>query len=230
KQKANIKWLEKGDANSKVFQAYVRGKQKKLCINHIISQEGVGLHNREEIKEEAIKYFQSQFSAETANHCPNLMPILQHIPKFISAEEDASITALPDMDEVRHTIWEMDANSASGPDGFNGTFFKCCWEIIQHDVLKASQDFFLGMPIPKGYGSSFLTLIPKTDHPKTFGDFRPISLSTFMSTINTKMLANRLKKLHPKIISDEQAAFQKGKAIEDHILMAKEAIHQLDKK
>ncbi|VFQ70642.1 unnamed protein product [Cuscuta campestris] len=32
-------------------------------------------------------------------------------------QKDAS--ALPDMDEVKHTIWEMDANSASGPDGFN---------------------------------------------------------------------------------------------------------------
>ncbi|VFQ69892.1 unnamed protein product [Cuscuta campestris] len=227
KQKANIKWLEKGDTNSKVFQAYVRGKQKKLSINHIISKEGKGIHNKEELKEEAINFFKAQFSAD---HCPNLEPILQHIPTLITAEDDASITALPNLEEVKHTIWEMDANSTSGPDGFNGTFFKCCWDIIQQDVLKASQDFFLGMPIPKGYGSTFLTLIPKKSQPKTFDDFRPISLSTFMSKINTKLLANRLKNLLPKIIAEEQAAFQKGKGIEDHILMAKEAIHHLDRK
>ncbi|VFQ73354.1 unnamed protein product [Cuscuta campestris] len=102
--------------------------------------------------------------------------------------------------------------------------------VKKEDVLKASQDFFLGMPIPKGYGSTFLTLIPKKSQPKTFDDFKPISLSTFMSKINTKLLANRLKKLLLKIISEEQAAFQKGKGIDDHILMAKEAIHHLDRK
>ncbi|VFQ72955.1 unnamed protein product [Cuscuta campestris] len=93
-----------------------------------------------------------------------------------------------------------------------------------------ANEFFLGLPIPKGYGSTFISLIPKKDNPKTFDDFRPISLSTFMSKINTKLLANRLKTLLPKIISEEQAAFQKGKSCDDHILLEKEAIHHLDKK
>ncbi|VFQ69771.1 unnamed protein product [Cuscuta campestris] len=98
------------------------------------------------------------------------------------------------------------------------------------DVLIASQDFFMGQHIPKAYGSTFLTLIPKTENPKRFEDYRPISLSTFMSKINTKILAKRLNTLLPKLISKEQAAFQKGKSIDDHILMAQEAVHLLDKK
>ncbi|VFQ77681.1 unnamed protein product [Cuscuta campestris] len=40
KQKANIGWLDKGDANSKLFQ---EGKRKKLSITHILSTEGKGL-------------------------------------------------------------------------------------------------------------------------------------------------------------------------------------------
>ncbi|VFQ71382.1 unnamed protein product [Cuscuta campestris] len=134
------------------------------------------------------------------------------------------------MEEVRNTIWQLDGDSASGPDGFNGNFFKSAWEIIKEDVLRASQEFFLGFPIPKAYGSTFLTLIPKKDNPRSFDDFRPISLSTFMSKINTKLLANRMKNLLPKIISEEQCAFQKGKSLDDHILLAKEAIHHLDRK
>ncbi|VFQ98469.1 unnamed protein product [Cuscuta campestris] len=134
------------------------------------------------------------------------------------------------MEEVQKAVWDLDGNSAGGPDGFNGNFFKSAWDTIKQDVLIASQDFFMGQHTPKAYGSTFLTLIPKIDNPKRFEDYRPISLSTFMSKINTKILANRLNTLLPKLISKEQAAFQKGKSIDDHILMAQEAVHLLDKK
>ncbi|VFQ84579.1 unnamed protein product [Cuscuta campestris] len=154
------------------------------------------------------------------------------MPLQKSGFEKAShgLTGYATRSKTRKAVWELDGNSASGPDGFNGNFFKATWETIRQDVLTASQEFFMGQPIPRAYGSTFLTLIPKTDNPKRFEDYRPISLSTFMSKINTKLLANRLNKILPKLISKEQVAFQKGKSIEDHILMAQEAVHLLDKK
>ncbi|VFQ59731.1 unnamed protein product [Cuscuta campestris] len=150
--------------------------------------------------------------------------------EIITVEDNTFFCATPSMEEVQKAVWDLDGNSAGGPDGFNGNFFKSAWETIKQDVLIASQDFFMGQHIPKAYGSTFLTLIPKTENPKRFEDYRPISLSTFMSKINTKILANRLNTLLPKLISKEQAAFQKGKSIDDHILMAQEAVHLLDKK
>ncbi|VFQ90194.1 unnamed protein product [Cuscuta campestris] len=227
KQKANIKWLEKGDTNSKTFQAFVKGKRQKLKINHILSSEGKGLFSQEDIKKEAIAHFQKAFSSSP---CGIMEPILSNIPAVITLEDNALLTSLPSLEEVRDTIWSLDGDSASGPDGFNGNFFKHCWPIIKQDVLLASQEFFLGLPIPKGYGSTHISLIPKKENPKRFDDFRPISLSTFMSKINTKLVANRLKILLPKIISEEQAAFQKGKSCDDHILLTKEALHHIDKK
>ncbi|VFQ96158.1 unnamed protein product [Cuscuta campestris] len=227
KQKANIRWLEKGDSNSKLFQAYVKGKRRKLSISHIIKPNGAGTSNPSEIKTEAISFFENSF--KQCQH-PSFDPILPLIPLILTSDDNLRICAIPSMDEVKQAVWELDGNSASGPDGFNGNFFKATWETIRQDVLTASQEFFMGQPIPRAYGSTFLTLIPKTDNPKRFEDYRPISLSTFMSKINTKLLANRLNKILPKLISKEQAAFQKGKSIDDHILMAQEAVHLLDKK
>ncbi|VFQ94926.1 unnamed protein product [Cuscuta campestris] len=102
--------------------------------------------------------------------------------------------------------------------------------IPEGDEDEEMWEFFMGLPIPRAYGSTYLTLIPKSDNPRTFDDYRPISLSTFMSKINTKILAGRLNSILPKLISKEQAAFQKGKSIDDHILMAQEAVHLIDKK
>ncbi|VFQ94492.1 unnamed protein product, partial [Cuscuta campestris] len=89
---------------------------------------------------------------------------------------------------------------------------------------------FLGIKIPASYGSTLITLVPKGDNPVKWKDYRPISLSTFMSKINTRILANRLGSLLHKVIGPEQAGFQKGKSIDDQILLAQEMAHQLDRK
>ncbi|VFQ90160.1 unnamed protein product [Cuscuta campestris] len=165
KQKANIKWMDKGDSNT----------LSSLCQRkHIF---------------------------------PQLTPSFPLIPLVLSPQDNSLFSTLPTLEEVKQAVWELDDNSA-----------------------RAQMEFFLGVPIPKAYGSTLLTLIPKIENPGKFDDFRSISLSTFMSKINTKLLASRLSTLLPKLLSPEQAAFQKGKSIDDHVLMAEEAIHLIDKK
>lgn len=43
----------------------------------------------------------------------------------------------------------------------------------------------------------------------------------------SKVLANRLKKLLPLLVSENQSAFQEGKMITDNILMAFETFHYM---
>ncbi|VFQ76047.1 unnamed protein product [Cuscuta campestris] len=139
------------------------------------------------------------------------------------------ICSLPSEAEIYKVIMNLNPDSAAGPDGFNGYFFRICWKIIKVDVILACQEFFLGFPVPRSFGSTFITLIPKIEDPKGFGDYRPISLSSFMRKINTKILATRLATLLPKFISEEQTGFQKNKGVEEQILLAEEMVHMLDK-
>lgn len=57
----------------------------------------------------------------------------------------------------------------------SGDFFTHCWEIVADDVVAAVQDFFSGGCLPRGYTSSFLALIPKTEDASKFSEFRPVS-------------------------------------------------------
>ncbi|VFQ60086.1 unnamed protein product [Cuscuta campestris] len=226
KQKAHLKWMELGDQNSSFFHSYVKGRRASLKIRSVSTVGGKKLFQEEDIKNEAMEYFKNVFSSITL---VDDQEILRHIPTLITTENNNSMTLIPEKEEIKKVVWELNPNAVSGPDGYNGVFFRTCWSIIKEDVVKASQEFFMGLPIPKSFGSTFITLIPKKDC-KSFSDFRPISLSTFMSKINSRILTSRIQPLLSKIISKEQAGFQKGMGVEDQVLMTCEMAHSLDTK
>ncbi|VFR01649.1 unnamed protein product [Cuscuta campestris] len=120
--------------------------------------------------------------------------ILNHIPSLITNDDNNMMSAIPDEMEIRKAVWDLNPNSAAGPGAFNGCFFRNCWDIVKHDVIKASQEFFMGLPVPQAYGSTLITLIPKKENYTTFSDFRPISLSTFMSKHSSPSTIARMAK------------------------------------
>ncbi|VFQ90505.1 unnamed protein product [Cuscuta campestris] len=227
KQKAQVRWMEKGDSNSKFFHSFVKGRRAKLTISQIKTRLGHTLKDAPSIKAEAVSFFSQTFSHANIN---DPQEILKFLPQVISEEDNTFITRLPSMEEVKHAVWELDPHSTCGPDGFNGEFFRKTWHILGKDLLLAAQEFFLGIPPPTAFGATTLALVPKIPNPQCFNDFWPISLSTFMSKVLSKLLAIRLKSFLPKLISMEQGAFQEGKDIADQILITGELHHSLDRK
>ncbi|KAF7810677.1 ribonuclease H [Senna tora] len=74
---------------------------------------------------------------------------------------------------------------------------------------------------------SFITLIPKTNAPQSFKDFRHISLANVSYKLITKVLCSRLKCFLPDLIAPNQSAFLKGRLITDNIVLATELMHKI---
>ena len=73
--------------------------------------------------------------------------------------------------------------------------------------------------------SSFLALISKEKGAKKFNRFRPISLYNTGYKVITKIMANRLKRILPKLIPKNQGGFVRGRQIMDNIILVQEAIY-----
>ena len=106
--------------------------------------------------------------------------------------------------KCRSAVWSCGNNKSPGPDGFTIEFIKHFWDLFKGDMVEAFNDFAKRPKLPKGFNTTFITLIPKIHSPTEVKDFRPISLISIVYKILSKMMANRLKVVLPSIISNSQ--------------------------
>lgn len=181
-----------------------------------------------DIKAHVLQYYQNLFVGE--NNClPNLL-IDSVIPSLVSNDDNAMLTNLPSMEEVRSAVFSMNANGAPGPDGFGGIFYQKYWDIVSKDVFGLVLQFFTQGWFLPSLNSNVVVLVPKFPEADTIANYRPIALANFQFKIITKVLADRLAQVAPKIISDNQCGFLRERNITDCICITSEAINIPDKK
>jgi hypothetical protein len=98
------------------------------------------------------------------------------------------------------------------------------------DVTREVLHFLNGGGMPNNWNDTIVVLIPKTQNLEKLKDLRPISLCNVVYKIASKVLTNRLKRILPDIISQNQSTFVPGRLITDNILIAYELTHFLQNK
>ncbi|XP_027099048.2 uncharacterized protein [Coffea arabica] len=226
-QKAGIKWLQAGDANTAFFHSWVRQRRNSNFISRIRKEEGGWHEDLQEIKNSAISYFSDLFASNRQVQPLTELPF--EVPR-VTQEDNEIMKQLPTMEEIHEVVFGMDTQSAPGPDGFGAGFFQSCWDMVKDDLLMAIQDFFQGMEQPRSWSHSMVVLIPKVDGASHWREFRPLSLCNVSSKVVSKILAVRISKLLPKLISPWQTGFVPGRGIVDNVLLAQELILDLDRR
>ena len=130
-------------------------------------------------------------------------------------------------EEVEVALKHMEPLKAPGPDGMPPLFSQSFWSVVGDDVSFAMLDCLNNCYIPHDLNHTFVTLIHKVKSPEFISEFRPISLCNVIYKPMSKVLANRLKKVLPYLVSENQSSFQAGKVIADNILMAFETLHYM---
>ncbi|WVZ81545.1 hypothetical protein U9M48_028911 [Paspalum notatum var. saurae] len=194
--------------SSKGLQKWSHRKKKKNFISRLQVGDRICTEQGEK-QEAAFDLFENLIGTAHAREF-SLDLASFHSPRHDLAALDETFSEV----KVFATIKNFPPDKAPGPDGFTGRFYKFCWNIIKGDMMDAI------LAIQRGHvfklrllNTAFITLVAKTSDALQVKDYRPISLVHSFAKLVTKVMANRLAPLLPKLVSANQSAFVKSRNI-----------------
>lgn len=223
--KSRLTWLRAGDRNTKLFHAVTKNRRAQNIIKSLLDDEGKEWYADSDLGKVAEQYFRTLFSSEDIGV---KLEEWKDIPPMPSSLQNEQLMKPVTREEVRKAVFNINPNKCPGPGGMNGHFFQQFWETSEVELTDMVQRFFSSGIVEEGLNNTNFCLIPKTLNAKRMSEYRPISLCNVAYKIISKLMASRLKKVLPSIISETQAAFMEGRLISDNILVTHELLHALN--
>ncbi|KAK8915965.1 hypothetical protein KSP39_PZI023308 [Platanthera zijinensis] len=196
RQKSACKFIKDGDRNTKFYHNLVKNRRNLNWIDKIQPPDGPLLSNLDDIKTSVVNYFEGALGCEDFT-LPQRNEM--YIPTLVTTVDNENLCSPPSDPEIHKAILDINPDATAGSDGFTSLFFQSQWNTVGLDVCLAVRDFFQGAHLPRYFTSTSITLIPKTQNPSWWSDFRPISLCTTIYKLITKIVSNRLSDIIPRI-------------------------------
>ena len=223
-QRSRSLWAVHGDRNSKFFHMKATQRYRRNRIIGIKNSLGQWCTDQRGIAKEVTDFFSNLFPS--SNSCqPGLA--VETIETLVMDDMNRQLSAKFKECEVHEALTQMAPLKAPGPDGMPPLFFQHFWGLVGKDITSSVLFLLNSATLLEHINHTFLTLIPKVKNPELVSEFRPISLCNVVYKLLSKVLANRLKQILPKIITEHQSAFTKDRLISDNILIAFESLHSM---
>lgn len=109
--------------------------------------------------------------------------------------------------EVEAVLFRMGNWKVPGPDAYPAGFYQHFWSIVGNSVSRSVLQCPNEGVSVQPWNLTQIILVPKGNCPTKLSQFRPISQCNVVYKIVAKVLANRLRKVIPNLISSYQNTF-----------------------
>ncbi|MCH86665.1 hypothetical protein A2U01_0007525 [Trifolium medium] len=141
----------------------------------------------EDIQNTFLNYFQGIF--QSSNSDSNIDDVTSVVANRITPDMKSYLDQDYTAEEVYTAIKQMSSLATPGPDGLSAIFYRRFWDIIGSHVttsiLNILNNSYNNI---SNVNNTFICLIPKTNHPSTPSDYRPIALCMSILKLSLKPL------------------------------------------
>lgn len=132
----------------------------------------------------------------------NVGKVVSCIERKVSEEVNAELLTPFQAKEIRVAVFSMSKDKSPGNDGFGPGFYQAFWPIVGPTVTESCLSWISSGQFLVELNQTILVLIPKKNKPTSMKELRPIALCQVLYKILSKVLANRLKKVLPNVVSE----------------------------
>ena len=219
-------WREYGEKSSKYFLSLEKRQYTSKIIPCLHTTEGV-VFKHSDIMSNLHAHFTHLFQNHDAVEDHDALFEGLRL-KTLSELEKAEIGRPIELQEISEALRTMKNGKTPGSDGFPAEFYKMFWSELKYFLLRVYKEVFANASLPVTMREGILILIPKGDKPRDqIGSYRPITLLNVCYKILAGALANRYKKVLPRVIDPAQTAFLRKRFIGDNVRVMFDIIHKL---
>ena len=214
--RTKAKWIAEGERNTKYFFNLEKRNFQKKCISRLRTENGVVTDAKGILEEE--RSFYNRLYSSNITGARSFAPV---------DELNLPVLDLRDKSCLGEKIWEKECfesiltfsnDKSPGSDGLPIEFYKAFWPEIKELLCSVYNSSFSEKSLPNSMRRSVITLLPKKGKDLlSLKNWRPISLLNSDYKILAKLLSLRIQKVLPKLISNDQYGFLKGRFIGENI-------------
>ena len=231
--RSKIQYYEQGERSYKFFSNLERKNSSRKVISRL-NVKGQIIENQNQILGEMRKFYKDLCSSRNCN--VDTSPFFLNDQNIKQLKEQNKILCEKPIveSEAKLVIKNMKNGKTPGSDGYLVEFYKFFWNDIGDFLLRSFNEGFSKGELSVTQRHGILTCIPKGQKSREFiSNFRPITLLNVDYKILSGILAARMRKVLPDIISDSQKGFLKERYIGENSRLVYDVmsrLNQLDRK
>ena len=205
--------IEYNERGSKYFTSLEKRNANLKNITKLKTAEHEEITEKDQILNELAAFYKELYSSKEYCNDYEKCFFTNDIPRLTDNDQlicDSDIS----LNECFAALKKMKVNKSPGTDGLTVEFYQYFWEDLKVLVHESIQSAFENKILSNDQKRGILRLIPKKSKDLTnIKNWRPISLLNTDYKLIAHILSNRLQKVLPKIISNDQSGYLKGRNI-----------------
>lgn len=206
-------FYEYGDKASRLMAHQLKRQAASRLIPRVRDQHQNLVTNPKDINNIFASFYSTLYTSEFPSDITNMEGFLNNLEVPVLEPGDVAVLDQTlEQREIIEAIRAMRSGKTPGPDGYPTEFYKKFENKLAPILLEVFNESLENGSLPPTLTQASISLLLKKDKdPTSCGSYRPISLLNVDAKILAKILACRLESILPKIISDDQTGFIKGR-------------------